>query len=581
MLAFVFAVALGAAAADAATYCVSTTGCDPAHTKSTVLAAVTAASGDGQSDLVRIGPGSFDTNAASYTGSHALTIHGAGRSETTLRDDAHGGAALICHGKPKALLGVGSLTVQMGSGTNAGILAETCPVHVDDVEVNTEFAPSAAGIVARAGTSIVTQSTVLASETRGPFESDSIAVLDDSTALDISDSTLLGQDALIAEGNGEARASLQAHRLTITTSGFSGGAVTAQSAEVSIDDSLIKLSAGATGLTVFNGGPLNARMNARQLTVIHSDGTGTGMFVNASPAVATEPLASTLLVRDSIFAQGDGSPDTGTADVHCEDASGGTVRITIDYTDFAAPVGDPCSGTGTGIFTAGSHNVPGVNPRFTDPSGEDYTLSVFSPLRLRDPSPLAAGESPTDLLGEPRIRGGLRDLGAYEYQPPGPGAVTGAADRLTFTGARLRGVVDPRNVATSYHFVYGRTAAYGHRTPALSAGSGKAPVAVSALIANLRPGHTYHFRLIADNGIAANGADRKLRTPRACVVPQLIGKTLRQAHRTLSRARCRLGKIGKRGTQGAGERVISQSPKPGRLFRPGHRVNVIIGRSGT
>src|SRR5205085_11576267 len=45
--------------------------------------------------------------------------------------------------------------------------------------------------------------------------------------------------------------------------------------------------------------------------------------------------------------------------------------------------------------------------------------------------------------------------------PPGPGAVTGAATSGAPTSATLNGTVNPDGEATTYHFDYGTTAAYG------------------------------------------------------------------------------------------------------------------------
>jgi hypothetical protein len=61
----------------------------------------------------------------------------------------------------------------------------------------------------------------------------------------------------------------------------------------------------------------------------------------------------------------------------------------------------------------------------------------------------------------------------------------------------LGGYVNPRGAPTSYYFEYGATSAYGSQTPTGSAGSGSSEVKVSASIAGLVAGTTYHFRLVA------------------------------------------------------------------------------------
>jgi hypothetical protein len=80
---------------------------------------------------------------------------------------------------------------------------------------------------------------------------------------------------------------------------------------------------------------------------------------------------------------------------------------------------------------------------------------------------------------------------------PPPSASTGAAAALTPAGATLGGEVDPAGLATTYHFQYGTSAAYGSQTLAQDAGSGTAPVPVSAPVGGLSSETTYHFRLVA------------------------------------------------------------------------------------
>jgi len=64
----------------------------------------------------------------------------------------------------------------------------------------------------------------------------------------------------------------------------------------------------------------------------------------------------------------------------------------------------------------------------------------------------------------------------------------------------------------------------------------------------------------------------------ACVVPMLIGRTLRQAETTLRRASCEPGTIGSRpGTVIRAARVIRQQPRAGRKLEPGASVDLTLG----
>ena len=86
-----------------------------------------------------------------------------------------------------------------------------------------------------------------------------------------------------------------------------------------------------------------------------------------------------------------------------------------------------------------------------------------------------------------------------------PATESAAASEISPSGATLNGTVDPGGVRVSECvFEYGSSTAYGESVPCSQApGEGPSPVAVSAAIAGLLPGHVYHFRVLARN---ANGA---------------------------------------------------------------------------
>jgi hypothetical protein len=99
--------------------------------------------------------------------------------------------------------------------------------------------------------------------------------------------------------------------------------------------------------------------------------------------------------------------------------------------------------------------------------------------------------------------------------PQPPVVVTGAATQITRSGARLAGTVNPNGSATTYHFEYGTSTAYGRRTPDVSAGGGGAAVAVAATVGGLSAATTYHYRLVASNPKTAAGANRTFKTLRS------------------------------------------------------------------
>jgi hypothetical protein len=84
-----------------------------------------------------------------------------------------------------------------------------------------------------------------------------------------------------------------------------------------------------------------------------------------------------------------------------------------------------------------------------------------------------------------------------------PTVATEPASSVSSTSAVLNGTVTPLgSLVTDCHFEYGETTAHGSTLPcAQVVGEGTVPVAVSASLAGLTPGTTYHVRLVA----TANG----------------------------------------------------------------------------
>lgn len=83
-----------------------------------------------------------------------------------------------------------------------------------------------------------------------------------------------------------------------------------------------------------------------------------------------------------------------------------------------------------------------------------------------------------------------------------PKASTGGATAVRGTSATLLGTVDPNGAATSYHFQYGPTLAYGKQTAAGNLPAGTTRIKVGQAATGLLSG--YHYRLVASN---ANGED--------------------------------------------------------------------------
>ena len=92
---------------------------------------------------------------------------------------------------------------------------------------------------------------------------------------------------------------------------------------------------------------------------------------------------------------------------------------------------------------------------------------------------------------------------------PAPAAVTLAATAVTGTGATLHGTVNANGNATAVSFDYGGGISYGTNIPGIpSSVTGTSAASVSAPLAGLTPGTTYHFRVTGTNvGGPGNGGD--------------------------------------------------------------------------
>jgi hypothetical protein len=80
---------------------------------------------------------------------------------------------------------------------------------------------------------------------------------------------------------------------------------------------------------------------------------------------------------------------------------------------------------------------------------------------------------------------------------PKPSVLTGRVLFSRPTSAELTGVVDPHNLATSFFFQYGPTAALGGQTAPTALPVGALPVKVVQQVTGLQPGATLYYRIVA------------------------------------------------------------------------------------
>jgi hypothetical protein len=108
--------------------------------------------------------------------------------------------------------------------------------------------------------------------------------------------------------------------------------------------------------------------------------------------------------------------------------------------------------------------------------------------------------------------------GAAAASPPG--ASTGPVTAIGPTTATVSGSVNPNGVATTWFVEYGASTSYGSQTATTSAGSGTGSVAISPTLTGLKPGTSYHYRVVATSTAGTGrGSDGLLTTSAA---PQAV-----------------------------------------------------------
>ncbi len=97
-----------------------------------------------------------------------------------------------------------------------------------------------------------------------------------------------------------------------------------------------------------------------------------------------------------------------------------------------------------------------------------------------------------------------------------PSISSRAATGVSAVGAFLNAGVSPRGLATSVHFDYGTSTAYGASTPEQGIGAGTSTVSVTAAVGALKPNTRYNFRAVATSAAGVvRGANRTFTTGKA------------------------------------------------------------------
>jgi hypothetical protein len=167
---------------------------------------------------------------------------------------------------------------------------------------------------------------------------------------------------------------------------------------------------------------------------------------------------------------------------------------------------NPNSSTTSFHFEYGTDTTYGSSTPATDAGAGAGDQPVTAEL-----TGLTAGTTYHYRLAADNGTGGVQH-GADGTFSTGPATPPSAID-VTVFGATLNGIVNPHGAATTYHFEYGTTTAYGRNSAETDGGSGDGDAAVGQATGRLTPATTYHFRVVATtNGQTTTSNDATFTT---------------------------------------------------------------------
>lgn len=112
----------------------------------------------------------------------------------------------------------------------------------------------------------------------------------------------------------------------------------------------------------------------------------------------------------------------------------------------------------------------------------------------------ATPDSDSMAFSTAQLSGAVVVIQSFKLLVPAPPTVsTQAATGVTDTSATLNATVNPNGHATTAHFQYGQTVAYGVTTADQNEGAGTVALGISTTLSGLTPSTTYHYRLVATN----------------------------------------------------------------------------------
>jgi Ca2+-binding RTX toxin-like protein len=265
---------------------------------------------------------------------------------------------------------------------------------------------------------------------------------------------------------------------------------------------------GRGGDDVLSGGPGtdDVGYQASQAPVVVDLGSGTATgegfdLLSGIEDVVGSNYSDTLTGdnADNVLSGGAGS-DTLVGGGGNDTLVGGNGSDTVDYSSSPSAVNvDLTTGVATADGFGASDTLSGLENVVGSASGDqiDVREGTINSVTCGAGSDSVTADAFDNVAG---------DCESIAY--PAPVVTTNAATGMTKQSATMQGSVNPKGLATTYHFEWGTTTAYGKSTPTVSAGSGQTSLSVSAGVTKLKPHTTYHYRLVATSSAGTSaGAD--------------------------------------------------------------------------
>jgi hypothetical protein len=410
--------------------CVGSPGGPCDETAGSISAALTAASGNGFDDTVRVGPGTWSDGPYVLDGTgEGLVLRGSG-PDTVITLAPSPVPDTYVNVQHATLRDVTVVLAGQDSGNDHAVNANN-GASVVGVDVDGTTTQSATGFeVQNADLSDV--------EVHMALDADSTAVFAQGGSL-VADSVLEADNAFKASSTAAPDALSRSTLLV----GYASG-VSSDSGTVEVDDTVIDLGTrGGTGVQAanFNPGTTPISVVAEHLTVVGGDPASIGVHAYAVSETVRQSAAVTLL---NSVVHGPATSLLAEADTGVVGGPPSTATIAVGHSDYQT-TSEVIGAHGSGGVVDNGGNLADVDPHFVDPAAGDYHLAAASP--LIDQGDPADGPPTLDRDGSLRVVDGdldgsaVRDLGAYEYADTvapqteitsGPGGLT-ANPTPTFT----------------------------------------------------------------------------------------------------------------------------------------------------